>query len=144
MLPFLTIFYLPQQMTNWFFYVVPGNWICQILFPGNNNKTFSKCHLLKILPRVLSGEVQVLWIIYLFLCKKKYTCMYLCCEYSLVTHSWGAYNEYYNMFDLQKTYIGCEYTLDMSWSFMAQSTLLRSCWAGQLTYSHFSLASLDL
>ena len=27
---------------------------CQILFPGKNKKTISKCCLLKILPRVLS------------------------------------------------------------------------------------------
>ena len=29
------------------------------------------------------------------------------------------------------------------WSFTAQSTLLRSCYAGQLTYSHFSWAGLE-
>ena len=27
---------------------------CQILFPGENKKNISKCHLLKILPKVLS------------------------------------------------------------------------------------------
>ena len=27
---------------------------CQILFSGKNKKNISKCHLLKILPRVLS------------------------------------------------------------------------------------------
>ena len=26
---------------------------CQVLFPGKNKKNISKCHLLKILPRML-------------------------------------------------------------------------------------------
>ena len=30
---------------------------CQILFSGKNKKNISKCHLLKILPRVLSIKV---------------------------------------------------------------------------------------
>ena len=33
-------------------------------------------------------------------------------------------------------------TRGLSWSFMAQSTLLRSCWVGQLTTSCFDWADL--
>ena len=31
---------------------------CHILFPGKNKKNISKCHLLKILPRVLSVNMS--------------------------------------------------------------------------------------
>ena len=32
---------------------------CQILFPGKNKKNISMCHLMKILPRVLSVKANV-------------------------------------------------------------------------------------
>ena len=34
---------------------------CQILFPGKNKKNILKCHLMKILPRVLSVNLCSLW-----------------------------------------------------------------------------------
>ena len=37
-----------------FFFPRKKDMKCQILFPGKNKKNISKCHLLKILPRVLS------------------------------------------------------------------------------------------
>ena len=38
---------------------------CQILFSGKNKKNISKCHLLKILPRVLSVKDHLLLTDYL-------------------------------------------------------------------------------
>ena len=35
---------------------------CQILFSGKNKKNISKCHLLKILPRVLSVNMTLSYV----------------------------------------------------------------------------------
>ena len=38
--------------------------ICQILFPGTNKKNISKCHLLKIIPRMLKGQAKDVFQLY--------------------------------------------------------------------------------
>ena len=47
---------------------------CHILFSGKNNKNISKCHLLKILPRVLSLKTVVLLDAMLF------------CDFQIMSH----------------------------------------------------------
>ena len=50
---FMIFSYLPQKTG---FDIVK----CQILFPGKNKENTSKCHLLKILPRVLSVNLIIM------------------------------------------------------------------------------------
>ena len=69
-LTFTTLSGLIQQMTNWWYFSNFSQKVgfnvscklspmkCQIPFSGKNKKNISKCHLLKILPRVLRVNQQ--------------------------------------------------------------------------------------